>query len=187
MKMSDLGPPTQTKRPWKKRAFWSWKYIPVERRSSYQWGAILLWSILMFFFFQRYVVGVGIVQDRSMFPTLREGSTYLINKYIYQFTSPKRGDIVLLWPYRYATEQYVKRVIACSGDTLSIKNGHVSINGTFLPEPYTVGLTYPEREPFPIKKGFYFVMGDNRRESEDSRTFGSIPLENIAGKIDVGG
>lgn len=167
----------------RKRAFFDWRYITVERRRSYTWACILFWSILMTFFVQRYVIGVGIVIDRSMLPTLQENSTYLINKYLYHFTRPKRGDIVVLRKFPFAPEPYVKRVIGLEGETIQIKNGEVYVNGERLNEPYAAGKTYPHFGPYTIKKGNYFVLGDNRFGSLDSRHFGTVPLDRIEGKI----
>ena len=144
---------------------------------------MLFWSVLLFFFFQQYVISVGIITENSMVPTLPEGNTYLVNKYIYHFTRPQRGDIVVLRPHRYATDRYVKRVIAIEGDILLIQSGTVIVNGKPLIEPYARGPTYPNVGPLVIEKGRCFVLGDNRLESLDSRRFGTVPVENIEGKI----
>ncbi len=167
----------------KKRAFWDWRYVPMEQRRLYTWACILFWSILMTFFVQRCVIGVGIVTDRSMLPTLQENSIYLINKYLYHFTRPKRGDIVVLRKFPFAPDPYVKRAIGLEGETIQIKNGEVYINGERLNEPYAVGRTYPNLGPYTMEKGNYFVLGDNRLDSMDSRHFGTVPLHRIEGKI----
>ncbi len=174
------------RRTLKKRVFFDWRYVKSEGRRSYRLAFILFWSILMFLIFQRYVVGVGIITDLSMFPTLPEGSYFLINKYIYHLTRPKRGDIVVLRRDDYVSEQYVKRVVGLAGETLLIKSGQVYINGYGLTEPYAVGETYPDLGPYTIGKDAYFVFGDNRKVSEDSRHFGTVPLRNIEGKIKPG-
>ena len=140
----------------------------------------------MFFLCQRYVVAGGIVTERSMLPTLKEGSYYLINKYIYLLTRPQRGDIVVLRPHLYDSDQYIKRVIGLEEETLTLSGGKAYINGRLLDEPYTAGETYPEMGPLQIGKNHYFVMGDNRVESLDSRRFGTVGLKNIEGKIKPG-
>jgi signal peptidase I len=173
-------------KPRKKRAFLDRRYVRNESRKAYQWACILFWTILLFFFFQRYVIGVGIVIDRSMLPTLREGDVYLINKYITHLVRPERGDIVVLRRNRTDTDPYVKRIVALEGDTLLIVDGNVFVNGQRSHEPYAVGGTFPDLGPKTIEKGFCFVMGDNRVDSEDSRRFGNIPLKNIEGKIQPG-
>lgn len=169
---------------WKKRAFFDWTYVRAENRRSYRLAFTLFWSILMFLFFQHYVVSVGIITDGSMLPTLPEGGYYLVNKYIYYFARPQRGDIVVI--RRNGSEQYVKRVVGLAGETLLIRSGHVYINGRPLREPYAVGNTYPDFGPYAIGKDAYVVFGDDRIVSEDSRHFGPVPLRNIEGKIKPG-
>lgn len=167
----------------KRRTFFDWRFIRTEDRRVYRLAFILFWSILMYLFFQRYVVSAGIVTDTSMLQTLPEGGYYLVNKYIYHFARPERGDIVVLRRDRYASEQFVKRVIGLPGETLLIRSGDVYINGHRLTEPYAMGGTYPDLGPSPIEKDAYFVLGDNRSVSEDSRHYGAVPLHNIEGKI----
>ncbi len=170
----------------KKRALFNPRYVPIEARKANIWALIIVLSILMFLFFQRFVVALGIVTDRSMLPTLLEGNTFLVNKYIVHFRPPQRGEIVVLRPQRLAEEQYVKRVIALPGETISIQGGKVLIDGRPLLEPYARGESYPDLPPKTLAEGFYFVMGDNRPESQDSRHFGAVPKDQIEGKIKPG-
>ena len=170
----------------KKRALFDPRYVPIESRRVNVWTLIALLSILMFFFFQRFIVALGIVTDRSMLPTLTEGSTFLVNKYITHFRPLHRGEIVVLRPQKLAQEQYVKRVIGLPGETISIQGGKVFVNGQPLEEPYARGASYPDLPPRALKEGSYFVMGDNRPESQDSRHFGAVPSDQIEGKIKPG-
>ena len=174
------------KREWKKRALFNPCYIGAERRKSRNWVFILFGSVVLTVFIQNNVISGGIIVDKSMYPTLKEGEYYLINKYIYHFARPKRGDIVVLFPWKYASEEYVKRVIGLEGETLLIRNGAVYINGQAVSEPYAIGKTGPDMDPFEIPKGKYFVMGDNRANSMDSRAFGAVEIGNIEGKIKPG-
>ena len=174
------------RREWKRRSLFSPRYVGNERRKSHHWALILFGSVLLTAFTQQYVISAGIVVDKSMYPTLKDGEYYLINKYIYRLARPHRGDIVILLPWKYATEEYVKRVIGLEGETFSIKNGEVYINGQAVSEPYAIGKTGPDMDPFEIPKGKYFVMGDNRANSMDSRAFGAVEIGNIEGKIKPG-
>ena len=109
----------------------------------------------------------------------------------YPFHPPNRGDVVVFhWPLDPQRE-LVKRVIGVPGDTVEIRDGVVYVNGSRLQEPY---LTPPgtrtdhmdpdlEEEVSPIKEGHYFVLGDNRRQSNDSRDWGLVPQENMVGKV----
>lgn len=166
-----------------RRSFLKWCFIWTENRRVNRLAFIFFWSILMYYFIRAYVVSVGVVVDISMYPTLPEGGYYLVNKYIHHFTPPERGEIVVLRRNANASEQYVKRVIGLSGETITIRSGRVYINGRQLVEPYAVGLTFPDFGPYRIGKDAYFVLGDNRQVSEDSRHFGSVPVKNILGKI----
>lgn len=143
----------------------------------------LFWAILLYFFCQRYVVTLGIVAERSMLPTLAEGNAFLVNKYIYHLARPRRGDVVVLRRGAYESDQYVKRVIGLSGETVWARGGRVMVDGRSLEEPYVMGETFPDFGPYRIPEGHYFVMGDNRPQSEDSRHFGTVPLKDLAGRI----
>ncbi len=168
----------------KRRSFFSLRYIKHEGRRGYRMAFILFWSIIGYFFLQNYVISLGIVISESMTPTMAVGGHFLSNKYIYHFRPPKRGEIVIIKSQEYNTEQYVKRIIGLPGETIHIQKGNVYINSQRLKEPYTSLHTFPDLEPLHIQENKYFVMGDNRAVSQDSRYFGSIPLKHIEGKID---
>ncbi len=168
-----------------KRSFFNSQFVRIEKRRSYRLAFVLFWSILMYLFFSHYVISLGIVREASMVPTLPEGGYYLANKYIYYLTRPKRGDIVIL-RQNVHTREIVKRVIGVEGETLAIKAGDVYIDGRRLSEPYAVGPTYPDFGPYRIEKDTYFILGDNREVSQDSRHFGAVAFRSIEGKIKPG-
>ena len=147
-------------------------------------ACILFWSILTFFLIQNYVISSGIVISKSMTPTLKVDGYFLANKYIFHFRPPKRGEIIIIRPKTFETEQYVKRIIGMPEEEIKIRQGIIFINNQPLNEPYS---TYPARIDFGpknIPKNTYFVMGDNRPVSMDSRHFGVVPVKKIEGKID---
>ena len=162
------------------------RFVPIESRRSYRMACLLFWSILLTFFFMHDVISVGIVTDRSMLPLLSDGEYFLVNRYLYHFTHPKRGDIIVLHRWIGDPDRYVKRVIGLEGETLLIHAGHVYVNGHQLEEPYILGSTFPEMGPLKLSKGAYFVMGDNRVESLDSRYFGPVKLSDIEGRVKPG-
>jgi signal peptidase I len=179
---------TRTGRRWKRRALFDARYVRMESRRAYRLAFLLFWSVLLYFATERYILGLGVVTDRSMVPTMAEGSHFLINKYIYRLTQPQRGDVIVFARQSYQPEQpeaqrYVKRVIALGGETLLIKAGKVFINGRELSEPYVLGTTYPRLGPLRVPEGACFVMGDNRPRSEDSRHFGPVALKELEGRI----
>ncbi len=157
-----------------------------ESRRVYRLAFILFWSVLLCLLFQRYVVSFGIVAEQSMQPTLPDGSSFLINRYVYHFTTPSRGDVVALHSRAYESEELTKRVIGLAGEKVRIRLGKVYVDGHMLKEPYAVGWTGPDLGPITLGADEYFVMGDNRPRSEDSRHFGPVKARNINGKIAPG-
>ena len=120
------------------------------------------------------------IEQVSMLPNLHEGEYVIVDKISYLLHPPERGDIIVL--KRAGSPDLIKRVIGLPGDTLEIHTGQVFINGVALNEPY---LAQPIVGGFPahtIDPGHYFVMGDNRNNSEDSRIFGAVPGSDIIGR-----
>lgn len=129
------------------------------------------------------------IQGPSMRPGLHDGQAVIVNELGYVFGSPQRGDVIVFHPPFNPKEQYIKRVIAVPGDTFSVTDTSVIVNGVALKEPYVNdsetgsenGAAIPETKLGP---GEYFVLGDNRGDSTDSRAFGSVPRQNIVGKAE---
>jgi signal peptidase I len=124
------------------------------------------------------------VDSFSMEPTLQKGNFVIVNKIAYQLGSPGRGDIVV---FRYPpnpSEQYIKRIIGLPGEQVNINGGQVYINGEILIEPYLSDSTMRGGE-WQVPAESYFVLGDNRNNSSDSRVWGMVPEENLIGKAMV--
>jgi signal peptidase I len=131
-----------------------------------------------------FVVESFVVQGESMEPTLQNGEHLLVNKLIYDFQSPKPGQIVVFQPPLPTSRDFIKRVIAVAGQTVAMSDGIVTIDGvpqpeSFLPPSYRGAANFP---PTLVPKGDIFVLGDNRNNSEDSRYFGPVPIKNIRGQ-----
>ncbi len=173
---------TDATRTEENRAFFTMK----EDRRQYRLAFILFWSILMYYFVQGYVVSAGLIVDKSMHPSVPKGGYYLVNKYIYHFVNPKRGDIVVFKRTPDAAMLDAKRIIGLPGETVLIRSGDVYIDGHRLDEAYAVGKTHPDLGPYSVAEGTYYVLGDSRWVREDSREFGPIPLKKIAGKMKPG-
>lgn len=148
------------------------------------------------------------VKQSSMETTLMENDVLVIEKLSMTFEAPKQGDIVVFVENEYVTDNYlikirvlyedilakftgnskrmrlVKRVIGIPGDSIDIKDGYVYVNGDKVEEPYTKDLTFPSIIQYPItlSEGDYFLLGDNRDVSRDSRHFGLVSLRQIEGK-----
>lgn len=120
------------------------------------------------------------IEGQSMEPNLHDGEYVLIDKISYRLHLPERGDVVVLT--RPNDRDFIKRIIGLPGDTVEVRGGRVIVNGTVLDEPY---LNQPMHMDMPSRKvesGRYFVMGDNRNNSSDSRSFGSIAAADIVGR-----
>lgn len=124
------------------------------------------------------------VEGTSMQPELRDQDRLFINKFAYHFESISRGDVVVFHYPRDPEKSYIKRIIALPGDKLDIEDGRVYVNGTRVQEPY-VPRDYRDSRSVPaivIPQNEYFVMGDHRSISSDSRDFGPVERELIYGK-----
>jgi signal peptidase I len=146
---------------------------------------ILLVSFALVFGFVRpFVVEAFYIPSESMVPTLRVGDRVLVNKFIYRFTEPQRGDIVVFESVEGGGEDLIKRVVGVPGDEIRVRGGRLFVNGEPQREPY-VNRRAPDTStsaPTTVPKGHVFVMGDNRANSRDSRYFGPIPEKKIEGE-----
>ena len=139
---------------------------------------------LVFGFVRPFVVEAFWIPSGSMIPTLEIGDRVLVNKFIYRFTDPKRGDIIVFRSVDGSNEDLIKRVVALPGDTVAVRHGTLILNGKPQKEPYT-NKNLPDRSFYAqitVPKGHVFVMGDNRGNSADSRVFGPLPMKNIEGE-----
>ena len=125
------------------------------------------------------------VEGTSMLPRLHNDERIFINKFIYQFESIKYGDIVVFWYPKNPSQSFIKRVIGVPGDEVRITNGKLFINNKPVPEPYLspeyTSNVMPNRY-WVVEEHHYFVMGDNRDASNDSRAWGLVPEKYIYGK-----
>jgi signal peptidase I len=149
---------------------------------------IAVLAVGSYFFISHYVLQSVEVSGASMVPTLHDSDRYLLNRLVYDFRAPHRGEIVVV---KDPTDgaYCVKRVVGLPGETLYFKDGRLFVNGEELNEPYlrrgTMTFT-PERvqrELVVCGKGRYYVLGDNRNNSFDSRFYGPVSRENILGVV----
>jgi signal peptidase I len=121
------------------------------------------------------------VDGFSMDPSLANGEYILVNKLAYRLGEPARGDIVVFSFPLDPEQDLIKRVIGLPGETVSIQDGQVSVNGIPLDEPY-IAASPLYNGTWVVTDGQLFVLGDNRNESKDSHEWGLLPMENIIGK-----
>lgn len=148
---------------------------------------VALLSVPAYFLASRFIVTAVVIQGRSMMPALKDGEHYYLNRWQYLLLSPKRGDIVVIKDPGH-TDFAVKRIVAQPFDWINIKNGMLYINGRRLDEPYlakdTRTYTPDLKEKWiQLGKDQYYMLGDNRENSEDSRFYGRVMRENIVGKL----
>jgi signal peptidase I len=124
------------------------------------------------------------VEGLSMFATLDDNDYLIADKIAYRLHAPQRGDIVILRPPTDNSKDFIKRVIALPGEQLIVRDGRVFINGHLLNEPYLPEqwTVFNNLSVTKIPPNQYFVMGDNRNRSQDSRTFGPISRDRIDGR-----
>ena len=130
---------------------------------------------------------VARVDGLSMAPTLEDHDRLIVNKLVYQIGDPRPGDIVMLYYPLNPEKMFVKRVIAREGDTVRIVDGRVYVNDVTLHDDY-VPVEFRSHDdwgPQVIQQGYYFVMGDHRNNSSDSRHWGPVPKKYIVGKVKV--
>ncbi len=167
-----------------------------------EYGVILVAAIAVALLLQAFVVKPYRIPSPSMVPTLDPDDRVLVARFWYHFTSPARGDIVV---FKYPLDTHVvfiKRVIGLPGDTLSLRDGQVYVNGVRQNEPYVAkvdgrpaptdpaptiaGSTMSEpwslNQPYTVPANSYFMMGDNRIDSDDSRVWGPVPARDLIGR-----
>jgi signal peptidase I len=123
------------------------------------------------------------VQETSMLPNYHSGDKFIANKLAYVFGSPQRGDVIVFYYPADPSHVLIKRIIGIPGDTLVITPTTVSINGHVLDEPYISSPGNPTVGQITLGANQYFVMGDNRPISCDSRSWGPLPRNDIIGKV----
>ncbi|GGB53474.1 signal peptidase I [Virgibacillus dakarensis] len=148
-----------------------------------EWGKAIFIAILLAFFLRTFVFATSIVEGESMEPTLENGERVVFNKFIYLFGEPARGDIVII---QRPIKNYVKRVIALPGETVKMQEHQLYINGEKYEDTFVSQEAINHTGnfgPVQVPEDCYFVMGDNRAISKDSRNgLGFINKDTIIGK-----
>ncbi|MGB9661982.1 MAG: signal peptidase I [Moorellaceae bacterium] len=143
----------------------------------------LLMAGILAFIIRAFLITPFYIPSRSMEPTLYPGDRILVNRLAYRFGEPQRGDVVV---FRYPLEpdrDYIKRVIAVGGDTVEARDNKIYVNGEPLLETYLPpGVVYSNFGPLKVPPNTYFMMGDNRNISADSRVWGPLERKFIIGK-----
>lgn len=146
--------------------------------------ALAIFVIVYLFLFQPHQV-----RGNSMFPNFHDKEYILTDKISYRFREPGRGDVIIFKAPKNEQYEYIKRTIGLPGEEIKISEGRVFINNEFIHEPYLPkdiltqpGLYWRENQNIALRENEYFVLGDNRSHSSDSRDWGPVDLDNIVGR-----
>jgi len=149
----------------------------------------VVFAISIFLFIYLVVIQPHKIKGSSMEPNFHDGEYLLTDKMSYRFGEPHYGDIIVFKAPPTYQDEFIKRIIGVPGDTVMVQNGQVVVNGTPLTEAYLSDGTriYPGRfaaegQVLQVPEDSYFVMGDNREHSLDSRNIGFVPKDKITGK-----
>ncbi|MBI4353467.1 MAG: signal peptidase I [Candidatus Omnitrophica bacterium] len=176
-----------TSSPQERRRVWDKERLKTEAK---EWGQSLVIALILTLVIRTYVIQAFKIPSGSMRPTLMEGDKLFVNKFIYRFQPPKRGDIIV---FKYPVDRkkdFIKRLTAFEGETVEIRDGKIYVDGSVLDDPETFGrFYYYNHEPYggpdekiAVPKGSYYVLGDNSANSTDSRFWGFIPKKYLLGK-----
>ena len=157
------------------------------KREAWELGKLLLFTLVAALFIRENVMAAGDVPTGSMEETVMTGSRILINRLAYVLEEPERGDIVAFYYPDNPQEIYLKRVMGLPGETIEGVDGYVYINGVKLEDDYTSQVLEKDFGPFEVPEGCYFMMGDNRNNSWDSRYWQNKYVEKseILGKVSL--
>lgn len=150
---------------------------------------VIVFAVGIFFFIYLLIMRPHKISGQSMMPNFPDSEYLLTEKVTYYLRNPEQGDVVVFTPPISNTDEFIKRVIGLPGENVMVQNGHVYINDKLLQEPYlkdtvlTTGGTFlTDGQEFKVPDGEYFVMGDNRPNSSDSRYWGPITKSAISGR-----
>ncbi|GAA0453145.1 signal peptidase I [Alkalibacillus silvisoli] len=156
------------------------------KREIWEWTKAIVIALVIAFILRTFIFATSVVEGASMVPTLESGERVIFNKAVYLIDEPDRGDIVII---QHPHKNYVKRVIGLPNETLETRDNDLYIDGERVDEEY---LTEEELqgtgdiEPIVIPDGQYYVMGDNREISKDSRNgLGLIEEDDIIGRSEI--
>jgi signal peptidase I len=150
----------------------------------------LVFALMMLALVMVFIIQPVKVEGTSMLPHLHDGERIFVNKLIYYddyrwMPHVRRGDVVVFWFPEDPSKSYIKRVIGLPGDTVEVYEGRVRVNGKDLEETYLdpqLNLSHASRPPVYVKPNYFFVLGDNRDNSSDSRIWGLVPKKYVYGK-----
>ncbi len=148
------------------------------------WARDIFFAALTAILIVVFVIQPVKVEGTSMQPHLGDQERIFVNKFVYHFSRIERGDVVVFWYPKQPTKSFIKRVVGLPGEEIELRTGVVYVNGKELEEDYVRPeyFDFHSYGPVLVPDGSYFVMGDHRNSSNDSRHWGCVPERNIFGK-----
>ena len=147
---------------------------------------VIVTALVLAFLIKTFVVGNFWIPSESMVPTIEVNDKVIVTNFSYWFEGPKRGDVIV---FRYPLDtkkDYIKRCIGLPGETVEFRDSKLYVNGQLVEEPYLPeGLVFEDYGPIEVPEGQYFMCGDNRNHSSDSRVWGFVEKRLIIGKAQV--
>jgi signal peptidase I len=161
--------------------------VQVLKEEAVAWGKTLASAAVYATLIVTFGFQVARVEGQSMAPTLEDQDRLIVNKFAYRWGEPRRGDIVMLYYPIDPDKSFVKRVIAEEGDQVRIVDGRVFVNDVPMQDDFVAPeyRSHDDFGPSVIPEGYYFVMGDHRNNSSDSRHWGFVPKKYIIGKVQL--
>jgi len=165
------------------------KYIQNDiLRNILEWVFSIAIAVLIFLMIDNFVLKSARVYGGSMEPTYVHHDRVIVNRLVYRFTNPRLGEVIA-FPYAFdPSQQYIKRIVGMPGDVMDMRGGFVYRNGTRLDDAFSDEPAFHGNVIFPltVEDDKFFVLGDNRQISEDSRSYrvGNVPREDILGRVD---
>ncbi len=162
----------------------------VETKSFWDWKELLklaLLSLVIVVPFRLWIAQPFVVEGASMYPTFKNGDYLIVDELSYRFEAPARGSVLVFKYPKDPSKSFIKRVIGLPGEIVSIKDGVVTITSAQYPQGLVLEESYVEWTKadtltYTLGQGEYFVMGDNRAQSADSRLWGPVPAKDIVGR-----
>ncbi len=159
-------------------------------REGKEWAQSIAIALLLTLVIRTYVVQAFKIPSGSMRPTLMEGDKLFVNKFIYRFHPPQRGDILVFKYPGDRKKDFIKRLVAREGETVELKDGKILVDGKILDDPKSFRkFYYYNHDPFggpnekiKVPQDSLYVLGDNSANSTDSRFWGFVPKKNVLGK-----